>query len=113
MDKYDAIVIGSGMGGMAAALMLAHKGKKVVVLEKNSNFGGRLTSYKKDGFYPGYRCSCSIERYKRTDCSVFVAGRNENALKFTSVRPSNSFNGKPFVFPHDLKQLVPRMILIA
>ena len=31
--EYDAIVIGSGMGGMSAAALLANDGYKVLILE--------------------------------------------------------------------------------
>ena len=33
MKHYDAIVIGAGVGGLASALLLAHSGKKVALLE--------------------------------------------------------------------------------
>ena len=36
------IVIGAGIGGMAAANELASKGKSVIVLEVNNYIGGRL-----------------------------------------------------------------------
>lgn len=39
-ETYDVIVIGSGAGGMAAALTAAHAGLDVVVLEKTETFGG-------------------------------------------------------------------------
>jgi prolycopene isomerase len=32
--EYDAVIIGSGMGGLATAAQLVAKGAKVVVLEK-------------------------------------------------------------------------------
>jgi phytoene dehydrogenase-like protein len=43
-DKYDVIVIGSGIAGMAAAHQLAEDGKSVLVLEANNYIGGRLKS---------------------------------------------------------------------
>ena len=34
-EKWDYIVIGSGMGGMTTSAMLSHFGKKVLVLEQH------------------------------------------------------------------------------
>ncbi|MBI99435.1 MAG: hypothetical protein CMB71_04645, partial [Euryarchaeota archaeon] len=36
-----AIIVGSGPGGLASALLLAHSGVKVTVLEKADAVGGR------------------------------------------------------------------------
>lgn len=49
-DQYDAIVIGSGMGGLSAASLLAQAGKKVVVLERHYNAGGYTHTYKRKGY---------------------------------------------------------------
>jgi len=43
---WDAIVIGSGLGGLAAAAAFANKGKRVLVLERLANFGGAATVYR-------------------------------------------------------------------
>ena len=46
----DAIVIGSGFGGLSAAAFLAREGYSVTVLEKNSWVGGRARVLERDGF---------------------------------------------------------------
>jgi phytoene desaturase len=50
----QAIVIGSGVGGLATAIRLAHKGYKVQVFEANSYYGGKATKIEKDGFFWGF-----------------------------------------------------------
>ncbi len=47
---YDYIVVGSGMGGIAAGLNLASNDKKVLILEKNSLPGGLVTTFKRGRF---------------------------------------------------------------
>ena len=47
MEKYDIIIIGSGLGGLVCANILSKEGYKVCVLEKNSAFGGCLRSYRR------------------------------------------------------------------
>lgn len=42
MQQYDAIIVGSGLGGLASATILAKEGYKVCVLEKNKQIGGML-----------------------------------------------------------------------
>jgi len=45
---WDTIVVGAGIGGLALAALLAHHGKKVLVVEKDSWVGGRATSFSGD-----------------------------------------------------------------
>jgi phytoene desaturase len=44
------IVIGSGFGGLAAAIRLALKGYEVTVLEKLDKPGGRAYVYERNGY---------------------------------------------------------------
>ena len=46
----DSVVIGSGFGGMAAALRLKAKGHKVTLIEKHQDLGGRARVFRKNGF---------------------------------------------------------------
>jgi phytoene dehydrogenase-like protein len=43
---FDAIVIGSGLGGLTAGALHARTGHRVLVLERNSSFGGAATVYR-------------------------------------------------------------------
>jgi phytoene dehydrogenase-like protein len=47
--QYDAIVIGTGLGGLSTAAFLAKDGKRVLVLEKHDKPGGFVTSFSLNG----------------------------------------------------------------
>ena len=45
--SFDAVVIGSGLGGLTAAALLAKSGRKVCVIERNHSVGGAASAFKK------------------------------------------------------------------
>jgi len=49
-DRPRAVVIGSGFGGLAAAVRLGARGYRVTVLEKLNAPGGRASVHRQDGF---------------------------------------------------------------
>jgi phytoene desaturase len=49
-DRSHAVVIGSGFGGLAAAIRLGARGYKVTVLERLDAPGGRAYVHRQDGF---------------------------------------------------------------
>jgi len=48
--KYDAIVVGAGAAGCAAAALLAKRGYRVALLERQSEVGGRASSFDFNGY---------------------------------------------------------------
>lgn len=44
-DKYDIIIIGSGIGGLVCGALLSKEGYRVCVLEKNKQIGGSLQTF--------------------------------------------------------------------
>lgn len=49
-DRPHAVVIGSGFGGLAAAVRLGARGWRVTVLERLDQPGGRARTHRQDGF---------------------------------------------------------------
>lgn len=49
MNNFDVIIIGSGLGGLSCGYILAKNGFKVGIFEKNTQIGGCLQSFKRDG----------------------------------------------------------------
>ena len=49
-DNWDAIIIGSGIGGLVTATQLARKGAKTLVLERYTIPGGSSGSFQRNGY---------------------------------------------------------------
>ncbi len=60
MQDFEAIVIGSGIGGLVAGSMLARYGKRVLVCESHTIAGGAAHSFSRRGFHfdsgPSFYC---------------------------------------------------------
>lgn len=49
--KYDAVIIGAGLGGLIAGAKLSKSGKKVLLVEQHSIPGGCATTFKRKDFW--------------------------------------------------------------
>jgi all-trans-retinol 13,14-reductase len=49
-QSFDAIIIGSGIGGLCTAALLGLKGKRVLVLEKHFKIGGWTHTFRRDNY---------------------------------------------------------------
>ncbi len=66
MSKYDVIVVGGGPGGLFNAAILAKSGKKVLLLEKSDQVGGRAAEWE----YKGHRINLSWHQMEETGAGV-------------------------------------------
>ena len=49
-QKWDVVVVGSGIGGLTAAAILSKAGKKVLVLEQHDQAGGCCHTFLDKGY---------------------------------------------------------------
>ncbi len=49
-NRQPALIVGGGLGGLAAAIHLARQGRRVVLLEKNEQPGGKLSVVQREGY---------------------------------------------------------------
>lgn len=60
-DIFDAIIVGAGLAGSVAALVLAREGAQVLVIERGNSAGaknvtgGRLYAHSPNTLFPGFR----------------------------------------------------------
>jgi phytoene desaturase len=50
LDRFDVVVLGAGVGGLSAAALLAHAGRRTLVVERLDRVGGRASSEQVEGF---------------------------------------------------------------
>jgi len=101
------LITGAGLGGLAAALMLAKRGYKVEIIEKNSQAGGRLNQLKADGFTfdtgPSFFSMSYIFNEFARDCKIDLPFRYFGLDPLYTVNFSR--NPKTYFLYKDLKKL--------
>lgn len=105
-QKFDCIVIGSGLGGLTAGALCARAGLRVLILERNDNFGGAASVYRHNGL--AIEASLhEIDGFDEDDPKLGLIqslGLDED-LQFTDVgdlyEVRGGIVGAPFTLPHD------------
>lgn len=92
---YDVVVVGAGMGGLAAATHLGVGGMKVLVLEQHHKVGGCATSFSRGEF--------------NFDAAVHeIDGLGENGHLNKALKEAGIFDRIPFIrIPHLYRSVFP------
>jgi heterodisulfide reductase subunit A2 len=86
--KYDALVIGGGIGGMESALKLGDMGYKVLLVEKDSSVGGKMILLSK--VFPTLDCASCISTPKM---GATIHHPNVTVLTYAEVEGIRRENG--------------------
>ncbi len=109
-EDYDVIVIGSGAGGLAAAICLSRAGKRVLVLEQHDVPGGWCHSFQLGGhrFSPGVHYIGLVEKGQSTN-ELYAGLGVANDLVFFRMNPHGYehcvISGERFNLPAGIENL--------
>ncbi|HEY4645833.1 MAG TPA: NAD(P)/FAD-dependent oxidoreductase [Steroidobacteraceae bacterium] len=84
---FDAIVIGSGIGGLACACALTRMGYKVLVLEQHSEPGGLTQTFNRNGFTFDVGLHYLGEMGEHGSARKVLDWLSNGAIQFASVGP--------------------------
>ena len=92
-DKFDAIVVGAGVAGSVAALVMARAGLDVLVIERGDSAGcknmtgGRLYAHTLEAIIPGFAASAPVERKVTREKISFLTEESAVTLDFHREQP--------------------------
>lgn len=115
MADWDVIVIGSGIGGLSAAVGLSNLGKRVLVLEQHYLPGGWTHSFSLEGhkFSPGVHYIGQLNEGGRTR-EIFEGLGVGADLEFLELNPDGYdhivFEDEAFDIPSGLRKYIDRLI---
>jgi len=107
MSDYDVIVIGAGCGGLSTGALLAHQGRRVLVLEQGSRVGGCCSTFEKNGHFIDLGASI-IEFPQVIDwCFQRMGTSFKDEVDLIAVDPTFSTiaeDGSRISYPIDIKE---------
>lgn len=108
---FDFVVVGAGICGLELGAMLAHDGKRVLVLEKQKRIGGRAFLWRKDGFVVDN--GVHLIRFGPRSSTAAVFRHLGRELAFTDLGPSYVLDadGRVKDFPTSPKGLLTTRLM--
>ena len=88
MNQKRVIIIGAGMGGLAAALRLQHRGFQVTILEKQARPGGRSNVLQEHGFRADMGPTILVMKAAFEDTYRSIGLNLDERLSFVQLDPN-------------------------
>jgi phytoene desaturase len=103
MKKKKIIVVGAGPGGLTAAMLLAHNGHEVTVLEKTGRPGGRSATIEFGEYVFDTGPTFLMMKYKLEEVFEKAGRKAEDYLEFQNLDPMYDlrFGDKALTMYHD------------
>lgn len=114
--KPDVLIIGAGLGGLAAAIRLASKGVRTLVLEKNANVGGKVNILRANGYSFDTGASLLTMPHVLEDSFTSASRRLEDYLTLQRLEPICRYrwsDGATFDASRDIEKTVNEIQRIA
>ncbi len=105
---YDAIVIGSGVGGITCGAILAKRGLKTIILENHDTIGGFCSTFEEQGFH--FDTGACIVEYLQAYDMIFenLGKKREDYIDFRQCEPVYTFRtpeGDYLEIPTDIHEM--------
>jgi phytoene desaturase len=107
-DRYDVLIIGSGVGGLTCASLLAKEGLKVLVVEALDRIGGCCSNYDFDGFRPDVGAVFVIGHFLYNQYFQLVGRNLEDYLDLKLIDPVYDIvleGGERYLLPCDFDEM--------
>ena len=86
-NQKHIIIVGAGPGGLAAGMLLSHRGFKVSIFDKNSEVGGRNRAIRMNGFTFDTGPTFLLMKGVLDEMFELCGRRSEDYLQFVNLNP--------------------------
>ncbi|HEX4945720.1 MAG TPA: phytoene desaturase family protein [Blastocatellia bacterium] len=107
MQTKEAVIIGGGLGGLAAGLRLVAQGWRVTICERGNRMGGKMNTWESEGFRFDTGPSLITMPWVFADLYQIAGSHLEDHVQMIPMRPLSDYSfadGTGFTYTTDLPE---------